>query len=76
MKQEAQLKKYCVYANGGAEWVDIIRIYVIGCDGAARYIVQNVEEDDLYVFDSIGEALEFIKREYVDKPHLKIGECP
>ncbi len=72
----ARLRKYCLYADGGAEWIDIIRIYVIGCDGAARYIVQNVEEEDLYAFDSVSEALEFIKKEFVDKLYLKIGECP
>jgi len=76
MRQEAQLRKYCLYANGGAEWVDIIRIYVIGCDGMVRYIVQNVEEEGLYAFDSMAEALQFIKEEFVDKPYLKVGECP
>jgi hypothetical protein len=72
----ARLRKYCLYA-GGAEWVDTIRIYAIGCDGMVRYIVQNVEEEDLYVFDSVAEALEFVKKEYIDnKLYLKIGECP
>jgi len=71
-----KLRKYCLYANGGAEWVDIIRIYVIGCDGMVMYIVRHTEEDDLYVFDSMSEALEFIKREYVDKLYFRIGECP
>ncbi len=71
----ARLRKYCIYASGGAEWIDAIRIYVIGCDGMVRYIVQNVEEEDLYAFDSVAEALEFIKREF-DKLYLKIGECP
>jgi hypothetical protein len=73
---ENKLRKYCLYTDNGAEWIDIIRIYVIGCDGMARYIVQNVEEEGLYVFDSLSEALEFIKKEYIDKPSLRVGECP
>jgi len=41
-----------------------------------KYCVYAVGENDLYVFDSISDALEFIKREYVDKLYLKIGERP
>jgi len=71
---EKPLRKYCLYA--GDDWVDVIRIHPVPCDGALRYIVRHTEEDELHIFDSIDEALQFIKKEYVDKPHLKIGECP
>jgi hypothetical protein len=42
-----------------------------------RYVVRHTEEEDMWIFDSIQEALEFITRELVvaDRP-LRIGECP
>jgi hypothetical protein len=72
---ESKLRKYCLYAGG--EWVDTIRIHPVPCDGMIRYIVRHTEEEDMWIFDSIQEALEFITRELVaaDKP-LRIGECP
>jgi len=69
-----RLKKYCVFK--GQEWIDIIRIYAIPCDGMIRYLVRHMEEEDMWIFDSVEEALEFVKREFVDKLYLKIGECP
>jgi len=71
-----KLKKLCLYADGGSEWIDIIRIYAVGCDGMVRYVVRHMEEEDLYVFDSMSEALEFVKKEYIDKSFIKVGECP
>jgi hypothetical protein len=78
MNTPSKLRKYCLYANGGAEWIDIVRIYAVGCDGHMLYVVRHMEEgDDLYAFESISEALEFIKREFLDdKLFLKVGECP
>jgi hypothetical protein len=70
-----RLRKYCVFK--GQEWIDVIRIHEVPCDGMIRYVVHHVEEEDLHIFDSVSEALEFIKREYVDtKSPLRIGECP
>jgi hypothetical protein len=74
MKNE-RLKKLCVYDARG-DWVDIIRIHIIDCADGVKYIVRNVEEEDVYAFDDINSALEFIRKEYVDKPSLRIGECP
>jgi len=70
-----RLKKYCVFK--GQEWIDIIRIYAVGCDGMIRYVVRHMEEEDMWIFDSLSEALEFITRELVvaDRP-LRVGECP
>jgi hypothetical protein len=75
--QVQKLRKYCLYAGGGAEWIDTIRIYAVGCDGMIRYVVRHMEEEDLYVFDSVSEALEFVGREFVDVGGpLRVGECP
>jgi len=70
-----RLRKYCIFR--GQEWIDVIRIHEVPCDGMIRYVVHHVEEEDLHVFDSVSEALEFIVREFVaaDKP-LRVGECP
>jgi hypothetical protein len=68
----AKLRKYCIFKGG--EWIDIIRIHALPAGG---YIVHHVEEEDLWIFDSLEEALEFVVREFVvtDKP-LRVGECP
>jgi len=68
-----RLKKYCVFK--GQEWIDVIRIHALPAGG---YIVHHTEEEDLHLFDSIQEALEFIATEYIaSKPsQLRIGECP
>jgi hypothetical protein len=72
---ESKLRKYCLYA--GDEWVDVIRIHTVPCDGMLRYIVRNVEEEDVYIADSVEEALELIMREFVATDRsLRIGECP
>jgi len=71
-----RLRKYCIFR--GQEWIDVIRIHEVPCDGMIRYVVHHTEEEDLHVFDSASEALEFIATEYIDsKPsQLHIGECP
>jgi len=73
METVRPLSKLCVYAG---EWIDTIRIHKCECDGAIRYIVHHTEEEDLWVFDSIKEALEFIERELVAVDRLSVGECP
>jgi len=47
-----KLKKYCIYA--GDEWMDIIRIHPVPCDGGVKYIARNVEEEDLYISRAVG----------------------
>jgi len=69
-----RLRKYCIFR--GQEWIDTIRIHEVPCDGMIRYIVHHTEEEDLWVFDSPSEALEFIARELVVADKLRIGECP
>jgi len=70
-----RLRKYCIFR--GQEWIDVIRIHEVPCDGMIRYVVHHTEEEDLWVFDSVEEMLEFVAREFVatDKP-LRVGECP
>jgi len=71
-----RLRKYCIFKE--QEWIDVIRIHEVPCDGMIRYVVHHVEEEDLHVFDSVSQALEFIATEYIaSKPsQLRIGECP
>jgi len=70
-----ELEKSCVYA--GPTWIDTIRIYRMRCGGKIRYVVRHMEEEDLWVFDDVKAALEFIVRELVavSEP-LHVGECP
>ncbi len=72
--QVQKLRNLCVYAGG--EWVDVVRVHPVPCDGMIRYVVRHMEEEDMWIFDSASEALEFVKKELVDKLDLKIGECP
>ena len=73
METVRPLSKLCVYAG---EWIDTIRIHKVPCDGAIRYVVHHTEEEDLWVFDTVEEALKFIERELVVADRLRIGECP
>ncbi len=67
------LKKLCVY--DGEEWIDVLRIHEVPCDGMLRYILHHIEDEDLYVFDSLAELLEAARRRVaLDKP--RIDKCP
>jgi len=70
-----ELRMRCVYA--GPTWIDTVRIYEMPCDGMLRYIVRHMEEEDMWVFDDVKSALEFIRRELVvaGEPY-HVGECP
>ena len=66
------LQKLCVYTASG-EWVDTVRIYRTG-DG---YLVSHIEDEDIYEFNSLEDALAYIAAErlHIDEP-VKVGECP
>lgn len=66
------LQKLCLYTASG-DWVDTVRIYRTG-DG---YLVMHIEDEDIYAFDSLEDALRYIETERLnyDEP-LKVGECP
>jgi len=66
------LQKLCVYTASG-EWIDTVRIYKYG----GKYLVMHIEDEDVYEFDSLEDALRYIgtERLHVDEP-VETGECP
>jgi hypothetical protein len=68
------LNKLCVY--DGEEWVDTLRIYEVPCNGMLRYILHHIEDEDMYVFDSVGEALEAAARRVSFSNAPRVGGCP
>jgi len=71
-KRGRALQKICVYTASG-EWLDTVRIYRSG-DG---YLVSHIEDEDVYAFNSLEDALAYIGtvRLSIDEP-LKVGDCP
>jgi hypothetical protein len=71
-KRGKALQKICVYTASG-EWIDTVRIYKSG-DG---YLFSHIEDEELYRFDSLEDALAYIGtvRLSIDEP-LKVGDCP
>ena len=66
------LQKICVYTASG-EWVDVVRIYRTR-DG---YLVAHIEDEDVYEFDSLEDALRYVGTERLSiDESLKVGECP
>jgi hypothetical protein len=68
-----KLKILCVY--DGEEWVDVLRIYEVPCDGMIRHILHHIEDEDMYVFDSVREALQAARRR-VAMESPRVGPCP
>ncbi|MFZ8807239.1 MAG: hypothetical protein ACO2PN_03930 [Pyrobaculum sp.] len=68
------LNKLCVY--DGEEWVDTLRIYEVPCNGMIRYILHHIEDEDMYIFDSVGEALEAAARRVSFSNAPRVGPCP
>jgi hypothetical protein len=68
------LNKLCVY--DGEEWVDTLRIYEVPCNGMIRYILHHIEDEDMYIFDSVGEALEAAARRVSFSNAPRAGPCP
>jgi hypothetical protein len=66
------LHKLCVYTASG-EWIDTVRIYRTR-DG---YLVMHMEDDDVYEFGNLEDALAYITtvRLHIDGP-VRVGECP
>ena len=71
--QPKPLRKLCVY--DGDVWVDTLRIHEVPCDGMIRYILHHVEDEDLYVFDSIDEALQAATRRVSFNNAPRVGPC-
>jgi hypothetical protein len=68
------LNKLCVY--DGEEWVDTLRIYEVPCDGMLRYVLHHIEDEDMYIFDSVREALEAAARRVSFSGAPRAGPCP
>jgi hypothetical protein len=68
------LNKLCVY--DGEEWVDVLRIYEVPCNGALRYILHHIEDEDMYVFDSLRDVLEAAGRRVALGRSARVGPCP
>jgi hypothetical protein len=68
------LNKLCVY--DGEEWVDTLRIYEVPCDGMLRYVLHHIEDEDMYIFDSVGEALEAAARRVSFSNAPRASTCP
>ena len=67
------LSKLCIY--DGEDWVDVLRVYEVPCNGALRYVFHHIEDEDLFIFDSVKEVLEAARRRVtLESPH--IGPCP
>jgi hypothetical protein len=69
-----KLKKLCVF--DGEEWVDTLRIYEVPCNGMLRYILHHIEDEDMYIFDSLREALEAAARRVSFSNGPRVGSCP
>ena len=68
-----KLKMLCIYDGG--EWVDTLRIYEVPCNGALRYVLHHIEDEDMHIFDSLEEVLEAAgRRVALDRP--RIDKCP
>jgi hypothetical protein len=69
-----KLKMLCVY--DGEEWVDTLRIYEVPCNGMIRYILHHIEDEDMYIFDSLKEALEAAARRVSFSNAPRASTCP
>ena len=68
------LNKLCIY--DGEEWVDTLRIYEVPCNGMLRYVLHHIEDEDMYIFDSLEEALEAAARRVAFDRAPRVGSCP
>jgi hypothetical protein len=67
------LHRLCVFDRD--EWVDVLRVYEVPCDGMIRYVFHHIEDEDVFVYDDVKELLEAARRRVaVEEPRL--GPCP
>jgi len=52
-----------------------LRIIEVSCDDNTKYILIDFDDNEAYVFDSISELLEFVKREKTDVESY-VTDCP
>ncbi len=68
------LNKLCIY--DGEEWVDVLRVYEVPCDGMIRYVLRHIEDEDLHVFDSLRDLLEAAGRRVALGRSARVDKCP
>jgi len=68
-----RLRKLCIY--DGEEWVDVLRIYEVPCDGMLRYVLSHIEDEDVFVYDDVKELLEAAARRVVMQAP-RLDSCP
>jgi hypothetical protein len=69
-----KLKMLCIY--DGEEWVDTLRVYEVPCNGMIRYILHHIEDEDMHIFDSVGETLETAARRVSFSNAPRVDKCP
>ncbi len=69
-----KLKMLCIY--DGEEWVDTLRVYEVPCNGALRYILHHIEDEDMFIFDSVKEVLEAAGRRVALGRSARVDKCP
>ncbi len=69
-----KLKMLCIY--DGEEWIDTLRIYEVPCNGMIRYVLRHIEDEDMYIFDSLRDLLEAAGGRVALGRSARVGPCP
>ncbi len=64
----------CV-ATARRRFVPDLRVLEVPCNGHVKYILIDFDNSEAYVFYSVSELLEFVKREKTDVESY-VTECP
>ncbi len=56
-------------------FVSNLRVLEVPCNGHVKYILIDFDDNESYVFYSVSELLEFVKREKTDVESY-VTECP
>ena len=55
--------------------VPYLRILEVPCNGHVKYVLIDFDDNEAYVFYSVSELLEFVKREKTEVESY-VAECP
>jgi coenzyme F420-reducing hydrogenase delta subunit len=56
-------------------FVSNLRVVEVPCNGHVKYILIDFDDSEAYVFYSVSELLEFVRREKTDVESY-VAECP
>jgi coenzyme F420-reducing hydrogenase delta subunit len=56
-------------------FVSNLRVIEVPCNGHVKYILIDFDDNEAYVFYSVSELLEFVRREKTDV-ESHVAECP